>query len=199
MSEYSPDGIMVSVRLRPNVSFSAIRLALIDDIGKENKIPNGTLIPGYVESTSSKLLSSVRKPSLAIACYNAADQIILSGTPMLVTLAIKRLTELKLFVENSSKKLSVSGAFHSPLMNKASDKFGKALDQMQFLPITGYRSNVDSYFSSSILTEVITESHANLSAERSTGFTSNEGLFTVANNLPSLLDTNRRCACGKIL
>lgn len=151
MSEFSPNGIMVSVRLRPKISFSEIRMALMDNMGKSIQEFSKDGNPEDVESSKPALLA---RPSLAIACYNATDQIILSGTPTLVTSAIKRLTDLHLFFENSSKKLPVSGAFHSPLMNEASDKFGKSLEQIQFAQTTRCKNHLSSYFSSSILTEV---------------------------------------------
>ncbi|KAM0682551.1 hypothetical protein MDAP_002395 [Mitosporidium daphniae] len=151
MSEFSPNGIMVSVRLRPKISFSEIRMALMDNMGKSIQEFSKDGNPEDVESSKPALLA---RPSLAIACYNATDQIILSGTPTLVTSAIKRLTDLHLFFENSSKKLPVSGAFHSPLMNEASDKFGKSLEQIQFAQTTRCKNHLSSYFSSSILTEM---------------------------------------------
>ena len=77
---------------------------------------NSSEIISYVESTND----------LFIANNNSDTQIVLSGTKESIDIASKNVN-CKRFIP-----LNVSGAFHSPFMKSASDKFNLYLDSIQF-------------------------------------------------------------------
>jgi acyl transferase domain-containing protein/NADPH:quinone reductase-like Zn-dependent oxidoreductase/SAM-dependent methyltransferase/acyl carrier protein/NADP-dependent 3-hydroxy acid dehydrogenase YdfG len=65
---------------------------------------------------------------VVIACFNAPERLVVSGSSVGVDELLKRLTEAGI----SSTELNVSHAFHSPLMAEALPEFKRALEQVQF-------------------------------------------------------------------
>ena len=85
-------------------------------------------VMGLSEGQISQVLSSMEELAV-MANYNSPEQIVISGTKKGVELASQRLQEI------GAKRvlvLNVSGAFHSPLMQKASDELAKFLQNKQF-------------------------------------------------------------------
>ncbi len=73
------------------------------------------------ESVVAEVLVDCGELPLGIAAVNAPDSVVLSGEEQAVELAVKRLTELGV----RTKKLRVSHAFHSPLMEPMLEDFAK--------------------------------------------------------------------------
>ena len=65
---------------------------------------------------------------VVIACFNAPERLVVSGSAVGVDELLKRLTEAGI----SSTELNVSHAFHSPLMAEALSEFRRTLKQVQF-------------------------------------------------------------------
>lgn len=99
-----------------------------------SKAPKGamTAVVGLTENDLSEVISKFS--NVSIANYNAADQIVITGSENEVKEANQALEsfgaekELKLRVI----PLSVGGAFHSPLMKDASEEFSNLIDSMVF-------------------------------------------------------------------
>ncbi len=99
-----------------------------------NSAPAGamTAIVGLDEVAINDLVSQIEDAS--IANYNAPDQIVATGTK-------EAMLELGALVEEYAKAnelkvrvipLTVGGAFHSPLMAEAAEKFNQVIDQCKF-------------------------------------------------------------------
>lgn len=65
---------------------------------------------------------------VVIACFNAPERLVVSGSAVGVDELLKHLTEAGV----SSTELNVSHAFHSPLMAEALPEFKQALEHVQF-------------------------------------------------------------------
>lgn len=99
-----------------------------------SKAPKGamTAVVGLSEGDLASIISKF--PNVSVANYNAADQIVITGSENEVKEANQALElygtekEIKLRVI----PLSVGGAFHSPLMKDASEEFSKLIDSMIF-------------------------------------------------------------------
>jgi acyl transferase domain-containing protein/NADPH:quinone reductase-like Zn-dependent oxidoreductase/acyl carrier protein/NADP-dependent 3-hydroxy acid dehydrogenase YdfG/ribosomal protein S18 acetylase RimI-like enzyme len=65
---------------------------------------------------------------VVIACFNAPERLVVSGSAVGIDQLHKRLTEAGIL----STELNVSHAFHSPLMAEALPEFRKALEQVRF-------------------------------------------------------------------
>lgn len=87
-----------------------------------------TAVIGMDEDELNKMIAGIEGAS--VANYNSADQIVATGTK-------EAMTELGKQIETSGIKarvipLNVGGAFHSPLMQAASDEFANLIDQCNF-------------------------------------------------------------------
>ncbi len=65
-------------------------------------------------------------PDVVLANDNSAEQVVISGTPEAVDLVLAQVKAKR------ALPLKVSGAFHSPLMAQASQKFTEVLEQVSF-------------------------------------------------------------------
>ena len=74
-------------------------------------------------------ISTKEKP-VVIGCYNAPEQLVLSGHLEAVHKVAERLGSEEVTVN----PLKVSSAFHSPMMQPAADQFNKILSSYSFLP-----------------------------------------------------------------
>jgi len=78
---------------------------------------------------------------VCVANYNSPAQVVISGEAAAVTRVSRKLENLKM----RTIPLSVSGAFHSPLMEPAAEQFIGFLDKVDFkVPKTPYFSNVSA-------------------------------------------------------
>lgn len=102
------------------------------------KAPRGamTAIVGMDETKLNEIISATEGAS--VANYNSPDQIVATGTKE----GMEKLGEAvaKYSDENTVKArvipLSVGGAFHSPLMEEASQEFAKVIDSCEFKDAT---------------------------------------------------------------
>lgn len=91
-----------------------------------------TAIIGIAEDDLNAVLENIEGAS--VANYNSPEQIVITGSKE----AVKNAEEaLSAHAENSGKKakiipLVVGGAFHSPLMKDACDKFSQEIDSVEF-------------------------------------------------------------------
>ncbi len=83
-----------------------------------------TAVLGFDRAELESLVSNTE--GVVIANDNSDSQIVLSGTPEAVNTVSSQLTCKRAI------PLAVSGAFHSPLMKKASKSFAEKLDQVAF-------------------------------------------------------------------
>ena len=67
-----------------------------------------------------------RTPDVVLANDNSKGQVVISGTPEAVEAVVDRVKSKRVIA------LNVSGAFHSPMMQKASEQFLTVLDGVQF-------------------------------------------------------------------
>lgn len=118
------------------------RQALMEQAAEENH-STMVVILGLAKEKVEKICSSVRGRKVGlvvIANYNAKYQQVISGEIGAVEHAVA------LAYEKGGKavRLKVSGAFHSPLMQSANDKFAKHLQAAEFKPvIIPFYSTVD--------------------------------------------------------
>jgi [acyl-carrier-protein] S-malonyltransferase len=96
--------------------------------------PSGAMsaIVGCDENQLNELLKG--QEGVSVANYNAPDQIVITGTKIGVENFNNKMTALA--TEQNLKvrviPLNVGGAFHSPLMQSASDEFSRLIDQCDF-------------------------------------------------------------------
>jgi [acyl-carrier-protein] S-malonyltransferase len=96
--------------------------------------PSGAMsaIVGCDENQLNELLKG--QEGVSVANYNAPDQIVITGTKTGVENFNNKMTALA--TEQNLKvrviPLNVGGAFHSPLMQSASDEFSRLIDQCDF-------------------------------------------------------------------
>ncbi len=83
-----------------------------------------TAILGFDRNQLEKLVQGTE--GIVIANDNSSSQVVLSGLPEVVSEITKQI------VCKRAISLQVSGAFHSPLMQEASDKFALELDKIVF-------------------------------------------------------------------
>ncbi len=92
------------------------------------------------EAIENALSAIMKKGVISIANYNSPEQIIITGQADLIDEATGLLRD------SGAKRvipLKVAGAYHSPLMKEASDKFNDILKKINFNPpICQYYSNV---------------------------------------------------------
>ncbi len=98
-------------------------------------VPSGmAVVLGMSEPTIKELcqkISTEHQEILVPANFNSPDQIVISGTSKAIDLSID------IFKQAGAKrvlKLNVSGAFHSPLMNRAYIKVKDHINSIEFLP-----------------------------------------------------------------
>lgn len=77
----------------------------------------------------SKIRELQRYGTIVVANYNSPMQTVISGELDMIDRAIE---EFKKLGVRKVVKLKVSGAFHSPLMEEASEEFAKLLDEVEF-------------------------------------------------------------------
>lgn len=97
-----------------------------------HQAPHGsmTAILGTTLEQVEKLCAAAQeKGVIAIANYNAPDQIVISGEPIAVEYAVSIARQ---FGAVKAVPLKVSGAFHSPLMNEAKERFRIYVEQASF-------------------------------------------------------------------
>ncbi|MCH2227805.1 MAG: ACP S-malonyltransferase [Candidatus Caenarcaniphilales bacterium] len=91
-----------------------------------------TAVLGLGKDKLSVLINSIDKVS--VANFNSPEQIVITGSSEAVAEANQKISDYA--SENELKvkviPLSVGGAFHSPLMDNASEKFSELIDQIQF-------------------------------------------------------------------
>ncbi len=105
------------------------RSSLMDKAATENPGKMAAVI-GIAGDRIEAILSNLSKEGvIAIANYNSPGQTIISGEAAILELAIN---ELKAAGAKRVIELAVSGAFHSPLMSKASLKFSQILEGTEF-------------------------------------------------------------------
>lgn len=90
---------------------------------------------------SQELIAAVCKEAgVVMANFNAPDQVVLSGTVEAIDQAAQVATAKG---AKRAMRLEVSGAFHSPLMQPAAEKFRQALERVRFaMPAYPVISNV---------------------------------------------------------
>jgi len=88
---------------------------------------------GADEPQASELCEAVSAPGRVLVCanFNAPGQIVLSGHAAACDLASERAAELGL----RTSRLTVAGAFHSPLMQPAADRMAEILGQTELSPL----------------------------------------------------------------
>lgn len=89
---------------------------------------------GADQATAEALCEAAAEAGVCqIANLNSPEQVVLSGAPAAIDEAVRRAQE---FGARRAVRLSVSGAFHSPLMAAAADRLATALADTQFSPPT---------------------------------------------------------------
>lgn len=116
------------------LSFEDVVKLVIKRADLMEKAPAGamTAIVGMEETKLNEIIDSIEGAS--VANYNSPDQIVATGTKE----AMEKLGEtVEKFAEENSLKvrvipLAVGGAFHSPLMQEASEEFARLIDSCDF-------------------------------------------------------------------
>jgi [acyl-carrier-protein] S-malonyltransferase len=87
---------------------------------------------GLNEANLMELISPIA--DVSIANYNAKEQLVITGTSSAIEEANKRIENYIYDTKIRARliPLKVSGAFHSPLMSKASQEFNQAIDAVEF-------------------------------------------------------------------
>lgn len=90
-------------------------------------------VGGVDNDTIKRICSEVNTPNNVVVCasFNSPDQIVISGTKKAVNICGTKLKEAGAFFI----PLKVSGAFHSPLMKSAAEKFEQELKKIEFKPL----------------------------------------------------------------
>lgn len=98
------------------------------------KAPAGamTAVVALDEDVLNSIIETI--DGVSVANYNAPDQIVITGTKEAVAEAGTKITEKANELEAKVRviPLVVGGAFHSPLMQEASEDFAKAIDEAVF-------------------------------------------------------------------
>lgn len=98
------------------------------------KAGNGAMLAviGLDEKSVESVVDSLKdKGVIAVANYNSPEQVVISGEKRLIEEAEEHFRSLS---AKRIVKLQVSGAFHSPLMKKASDELNKLIEKTSFNP-----------------------------------------------------------------
>eukprot|EP01132_Coremiostelium_polycephalum_P007901 gene7901-9721_t len=122
----SPNGRMDAVISRSPINIHQIR-ELVDKVNSD------------VSTKRDKY--NVHENSCSLSSINSPNQVVISGTNSGVGKVIDQLKTLKL----TTRRLKVSAAFHSPLMEQCREEFSKTLNNTHFnLPQSTIFSNVTS-------------------------------------------------------
>ncbi len=102
---------------------------LMANADKEGKGTMAAVI-GLDEETVNSICDSLKDEGIIIAAnFNSPKQIVISGEKTVIRKAIELAKEKK---ARLARELNVSGAFHSPLVEKAADGLKNALDNITF-------------------------------------------------------------------
>jgi len=90
-------------------------------------------VVGADEAQATALCDAVTAPGRVLVCanFNAPGQIVLSGHATACDLAVEKAAEMGL----RTSRLTVAGAFHSPLMQPAADQMADILERTEFSPL----------------------------------------------------------------
>ena len=95
---------------------------------------------GLPDEKVEEICASIKDEVVVPANYNCPGQIVISGTNAGIDKACELLKEAG---AKRALKLSVGGAFHSPLMNPAKEELEKAINETEFsAPICPVYQNV---------------------------------------------------------
>ncbi|MEO0848176.1 MAG: beta-ketoacyl synthase N-terminal-like domain-containing protein [Cyanobacteria bacterium J06648_1] len=125
LGEYVAATIAGVFSLEDGLKIIVARSRLMQDLP-----PNGEMV---VTLAGAELVAEVIKPyggNIAIAAINGPENTVISGTTEAIASAISDLKAQGI----RTKKLSVSHAFHSPLMEPMLDQFRRVLAEVEFAP-----------------------------------------------------------------
>ncbi len=126
LGEYSAHVAAGSLSFEDAVKLVRSRSLLMEEAGAQTKGAMAAIVKGDKEKIKNYCLED--DGTVVIANYNSPVQVVISGEE----LAVQRVSE-KLVADGTRViPLSVSGAFHSPLMESAACQFESVLDEIVF-------------------------------------------------------------------
>ncbi|MDA8161426.1 MAG: ACP S-malonyltransferase [Desulfobacteraceae bacterium] len=101
---------------------------IMDETGAKRPGAMAAIIGLKKEELDGLILPLALRGIIATANHNSPEQIVVTGEVRLVDALVKLVKEKGA----RAVPLKVAGAYHSPLMKEAADKFGKILEQIKF-------------------------------------------------------------------